>query len=223
MLTALSPRKTCWSRSMVRTSRCSVISLTVRVLGTATSMPDCSTGALIMNMTRSTSTTSTSGVMLMSAREERVWPPLLVKATLYPLRLVGRSAWAAGGAHGEFFEGIKQFAAKVVGGRCEDADACGELVVRDHSGHSDKETSGGGDKCFRDAGCNGSQRGSTGGAKAMKRVDNAHHCSKKADERAGCGDGGEPGEATLEAGDGFAGRGLCRALERAHVAGGTCS
>ncbi len=68
---------------MVTTSRCSVISLTVRVLGTATSIPDCSTGAVIMKMTSSTSTTSTSGVMLISASEVRVWPLLLVKATVH--------------------------------------------------------------------------------------------------------------------------------------------
>jgi hypothetical protein len=36
---------------MVTTRRCSVISRTVLVLGTATSIPDCRTGAEIMKMT----------------------------------------------------------------------------------------------------------------------------------------------------------------------------
>src|ERR1039458_132287 len=39
MLTGVSPKNTCWSRLMVTTSRCSVTSRTVRVLGTATSIP----------------------------------------------------------------------------------------------------------------------------------------------------------------------------------------
>ena len=54
---------------MLITRRSSVISFTDRVLGTLTSMPDCSTGAVTMKMISSTSTTSTSGVMLMSERE----------------------------------------------------------------------------------------------------------------------------------------------------------
>ena len=52
---------------MVSTMRCSVISRTVLVFGTLTWMPDCSTGAVSMKMTSSTSTTSTSGVILISA------------------------------------------------------------------------------------------------------------------------------------------------------------
>ena len=40
--------------------------------GTATSMPDCRTGAVSMKMTSSTSTTSTSGVMLISASADLV-------------------------------------------------------------------------------------------------------------------------------------------------------
>src|ERR1700744_2559223 len=71
---------TCWSRSIVSTVRCSVISFTVLVFGTATSMPDCSTGAVIMKITSSTSTTSTSGEMLISASDVRVCPPLVVNA-----------------------------------------------------------------------------------------------------------------------------------------------
>ena len=46
---------------MLITRRSSVISFTVRVLGTLTSMPDCSTGAVTMKMISRTNTTSTSG------------------------------------------------------------------------------------------------------------------------------------------------------------------
>ena len=62
--------------------RCSVISFTVRVFGTFTSIPDCSTGSVIMKITSSTSTTSTSGVMLISASEVRVCPLMVVNAKL---------------------------------------------------------------------------------------------------------------------------------------------
>ena len=76
MLTGLSCRKTFWSLSMV-TMRCSsVIWLTVRVCGTATSMPDCRTGAVTMKMRSRTRTTSTSGVMLMSESADCVRPLL---------------------------------------------------------------------------------------------------------------------------------------------------
>src|ERR1035438_4841951 len=68
---------------MVTTSRCSVISFTDRVLGRATSIPDCKTGAVIKKIISSTSTTSTSGVMLISASEVRVWPLLFEKATVH--------------------------------------------------------------------------------------------------------------------------------------------
>ena len=50
------------------------------------------TGAEIMKITSSTSTTSTSGVMLMSARAVWVWPLLVVKATGLPLSAAGASA-----------------------------------------------------------------------------------------------------------------------------------
>src|SRR3974390_158886 len=101
---------------MVTTRRCSVISRTVRVLGTDTSMPDCSTGAVIMKITSSTSTTSTSGVMLISASE--VWVrPLFVKATFYLVRPFADFGCALRRsrryrAHVDLFERIQQLAAE---------------------------------------------------------------------------------------------------------------
>src|SRR5213592_2086447 len=59
------PRKTRCCLSILITRRSSVISFTVRVLGTATSIPDCRTGAVTMKMMSKTRTTSTSGVILM--------------------------------------------------------------------------------------------------------------------------------------------------------------
>src|SRR5580704_14818729 len=74
-------RKIFWLRSIVTTIRCSVICFTVRVFGTFTSIPDCSTGSVIMKITSSTSTTSTSGVILISASDDLVCPVLVENAT----------------------------------------------------------------------------------------------------------------------------------------------
>ena len=68
----------------------------MRVLGTLTSIPDCSTGSVIMKITSSTSTTSTSGVMLISASEVRVCPLLVVNATFNLPRRSLRPALAVG-------------------------------------------------------------------------------------------------------------------------------
>src|SRR5579859_6749415 len=176
---------------MVTTRRCSVISLTVRVLGMLTSMPDCNTGAVIMKITRSTSTTSTSGVMLMSASEDCVLPLLVVKATANLLRLV---ALTGGAAYRDFFERVQQFAAEVVGCRSEDTDTCSELVISDDGRNGNKQASGGRDKCFRYAGSDSAKRGCTSSAKAVEGIDNAHDGAEEADKRAGGSDGGEPGE-----------------------------
>src|ERR1035437_1843719 len=134
---------------MVSTTRCSVISLTVRVFGTATSMPDCNTGAVIMKITSSTSTTSTIGVMLISSSEVSVLPLLLVKATFNLARYFAptfrhHSTRWSNGAH--FFQRIEQLAAEVVDGRGEDADTRGELVVGHHGRNRHKQAGGGGDQ-----------------------------------------------------------------------------
>src|ERR1700722_2014477 len=144
-LTGLSPRKTFWSRSMVSTSRCWVISLTLRVFGTETSMPDWSTGAVTMKMISSTRTTSTSGVMLISASEVRVWPELAVKATC-GLPLHRFLFWA------DLFQAVEQFAREVVHAGAELAQRCGELVVGDDGGNRDQQAGGGGDQGFRYSG-----------------------------------------------------------------------
>src|SRR5580704_16085339 len=83
MLMGSFPRKTRCCLSTLMTSRSSVISLTVRVLGTLTSIPDCSTGAVTMKIISSTRTTSTSGVTLMSEIEDCVRPLEAVKAITF--------------------------------------------------------------------------------------------------------------------------------------------
>src|SRR5271165_4577727 len=163
---------------MVTTMRCSVISLTVLVLGTATSMPDCRTGAVSMNMTSSTSTTSTSGVILISARAVCVWPLLLVKATRgLPFKgvLIRHQR--------DLLHTVKQFTRKIIHARGEIAQAASELVVGDDCRNGDNQPRGGCDQCLGHARGNGAKRCRSSGAKSMKGVDNAHDGSKKAEER----------------------------------------
>ena len=98
------------------------------------------------------------------------------------------------------------------------ANARGELVVGDDGRHRDKEAGSGGDERLSDAGCNGAQGCGAGSAQAVKRFDHAHDGTEEADERAGCGDRRQPRQAALQAGDCFAGRCLCGALQRRQVA-----
>src|SRR5580698_11302854 len=139
MLMGSFPRKTFCDLSMLITSRSSVISLTVRVCGTLTSIPDCSTGAVTMKMISSTRTTSTSGVMLISASEVRVCPVLAVKATRgLPLhRFLFRC---------DFFQAIEQFAGEVVHARAKLTQGSGELVVCNDGGNGDQQAGSGGDQ-----------------------------------------------------------------------------
>src|ERR1039458_4255216 len=180
MLTGVSPKNTRWSRSMVTTSRCSVISRTVRVLGTATSIPDCNTGAVIMKITSNTSTTSTIGVMLISDSEVRVWPVLLVKATVHlPGRFPGRFTNPFSvrrprrTAHRNLFQRVQQLAAKVVDSRRKDSDPRRELVVRHHRRNGHKQACRGGNQRLADARRHGPQRGRTCRAQPVKGVHNA--------------------------------------------------
>src|SRR6185437_8987046 len=141
--TGLSSRKTSWSLLIVTTMRCCVISRTVLVFGTLTSMPDWSTGAVIMKMTRSTSTTSTSGVMLISDSEVRVAPLLAVKATGgLPFD------WVFLRLERDFFEAVEQLAGEVVHAGAEVAGARGEAVEGDDGGHGNQQSGRGGNEGF---------------------------------------------------------------------------
>src|SRR5258707_9914666 len=152
---------------MVTTSRCSVISLTVFVLGTLTSTPDWSTGAVSMKITSSTRTTSTSGVMLMSASADCVRPLLAVKATDGLLNC-GSQRRRRGG--GDVLEGVQNFAGEVVHVRAEFADSRSELIVGDDGRDSDGDSGGCGDEGLGDAGSDGAQRCGARGGQAGESV-----------------------------------------------------
>src|SRR5579863_9602720 len=180
---------------MVTTSRCSLISRTVLVLGTAISMPDCSTGAVIMKITSSTSTTSTRGVMLMSARELWVRPRLLVKATFYLVgRITARQLTAAqfaslcggpgrrrgdGGPCMNLLERIQQFAAEVINRRSKDPHPRRELVVGHHGRHGHKQPGGSRNQRFGNARRHGAQRGRARGSQSMECV---HHADDRSEQ-----------------------------------------
>src|SRR5271156_6317028 len=144
---------------MVSTIRCWVISFTLRVLGTETSMPDCSTGAVTMKMTSRTRTTSTSGVMLISASEVRVWPELAVKATCgLPLHRI------LVGVQTDLFEAVEQFAGEVVHPGSKFAQRSGELVVGDDRWDGNDQAGGGGDEGLGDTRSYRAQRSCSLGA-----------------------------------------------------------
>src|SRR5580658_10212231 len=144
---------------MVSTCRCWVISFTLRVFGTETSMPDCSTGAVTMKIISSTRTTSTSGVILISASEVRVWPELAVKATCgLPLHRV------LFGLRADFFQAVEQFAREVVHARSKLAQRSGELVVGDHRRNRHQQAGGGGDQSLGNSRRYGAQGGRALGA-----------------------------------------------------------
>src|SRR5246127_5210538 len=179
ILTGSFPRNTRCCLLMLITMRSSVISFTVRVLGTFTSIPDCRTGAVTMKMISSTRTTSTSGVMLISASEVRVWPLLAVKATRGPP--LHRFLFGS-----DLFQAVEQFAREVVHAGAELAQRRGELVVGDHGGDGHQQAGSGRDQRFRDSGGDRAQRGCAFCSQPVKRVDNAHDGAEEAHKGGDC-------------------------------------
>src|SRR3970040_1545626 len=132
---------------MVTTNFSSVISSTWRVLGKLTSMPDWSTGAVIIKLISKTRTTSTSGVMLMSARE------LCVLAS----RLTGLGMVFSPESGVELLGADPELHGEVVHNGSEVADTMDELVVSDQGGDGGKEAGGGGDQSLGNARGDGPQ------------------------------------------------------------------
>ena len=97
-----------------------------------------------MKITSSTSTTSTSGVMLMSASELRVWPLLLVNATFSLPRHLGSGAFGGGcgaavrtGISSSEFSSSRQKSSVAEAKILIRAD---KLVVRHHRRHRHKQS-----------------------------------------------------------------------------------
>src|SRR5882724_9326597 len=123
---------------MLMTNFCSLISLTVRVFGTSSSIPDCRMGAVIMKMISRTRTTSMNGTMLISDRDDCV------------LEICGINLCAAG------WRGRRISSAKRLFDLCGDfqcegvqplpkiANILQELIVENNRRDGDKKSSGSG-------------------------------------------------------------------------------
>src|SRR3972149_6655935 len=175
---------------MVTTRRSSAMALTVLVLGSSTSIPDCSTGAVIMKIISSTSTTSTSGVMLMSWRELDV--------------RVGRLGLSITGPPGlgiKLLGASQELDGKVVhtGGKL--TNLVEEVVIGDNGGDGGEEACRGGDEGFGDPGRDGAQGGGTGLAQPHESAHDAPHGSEEADEGRHRAGGGEKAHPMLEVSD----------------------
>ena len=153
-------------------------------LGTATSMPDCSTGAVSMKMSSSTSTTSTSGVMLISASAVCVRPfaekAMVRRSSGGLLRRLRRCC--GGVSMAAFSMALSSSRPKSSMRAANSRRRGGELVVADDGGDGDDEAGGGGDEGFGDAGSDGAEGGGAGGAEAVEGVDDAHDGAEEADE-----------------------------------------
>ena len=98
------------------------------------------------------------------------------------------------------------------------AAARGELVVGDHGRDGDQQSRGGGDQRFGNARRDGAQRCRALGAEAMEGIHDAHDGAEQADEGRDGADAGQPRQPLLHRRQGFAGRGLRRALQRRDIA-----
>src|SRR5258707_2278689 len=137
-----------WSCARVTTSRSWFMSLTVRVLGTSTSMPDWRMGAVIMKMMSRTSTTSTKGTMLISESE--------VCVDLESCGIFHDSSKAAGWGGREIlvkclFDLGCEFQSKSVEALGEVANLLQKMIIEDDGGNRSGQTSRRGPQGFRHA------------------------------------------------------------------------
>src|SRR5437773_2289105 len=130
--------------SMLTTTFCSFTSLTVLVLGTSSSMPDCRIGAVIMKMISRTRTMSMNGTMLISDSDD--WVECEVCGiSFYP----AAACWRAAGRSVErFFDLRGDFQRKCVQALRKNANILQKLIVEDNRGDGDKKARGGGQQGF---------------------------------------------------------------------------
>ena len=90
-------------------------------------------------------------------------------------------------------------------------------VVEDCRRDGGKQSHGGGDQGFGDAGRHGAQAGRAGGAQLLERVDDAPHRSEQADERRNRRGGGQHAHVALQARQLFTHPELQGALQRQRI------
>src|SRR5580658_9852604 len=130
-----------------------------------------------MKMISSTSTTSTSGTMLISASEglPRNRP------RLSPLELLSENAILMSPLQSTLGE-VQELELEIFHARAEFLDGAAEHVVENGRGDGGKESHGSGDQGFGDARRHGSKARRASGTQLLERVDNPPYRSEQADE-----------------------------------------
>src|SRR5574340_217803 len=170
------------------------LSLTLRTLGTSTSMPNSMTCAVSINMIRSTSTTSTKGVTLISARapmspRERRRNPLL------PLTEIATLVSEAPLGH------VQKFERKIVHAGAHFLDNVPEMIVENRGRDGGGEAHRGGDQRLGNARPDGAQARTARNTQVLEGLDDAEHSAEQADEGAHRRGGGQPVHVALQSGE----------------------
>src|SRR5262245_41539478 len=164
-------------------------------LGRLTSMPRYIIGAVSMKINRRTSTTSTSGMMLISESDVLVRPPPSAGSGLNILG--GRTRHARGGAT----QDVEELEHEAIHLGAPVSHPVHEEVVAHDRGHRGAQTGRRGDEGLGDARSDDGQAGRALLADAVKGGDDAPHGSEQPDEGRHTGRGGEEGQVALETRD----------------------
>src|SRR5439155_19050964 len=185
--------------------------------GSDTSMPRLIMGAVTMKTRSSTSTTSTSGVTLISPRAEEVrWlrSPRYVAAAWEP-----PSVPPACMLREVTLDDVEEFQREVVHHRRQHLDAGVVEVVEHRGGDGRAEPGRGGDEGLGDAGGDHRQVGRAGATDRLERVHDPPHGAEQADEGRHGGGRGEEAHPPLQARrlhGGRAGQGAGERVEALH-------
>src|SRR5262245_29055652 len=172
----------CRSLVMVRTSRSSTTVGFPPDLGRLTSIPRYIMGAVSMKISRSTRTTSTSGMTLISAREPRTRPAASAPASVLIaiLERLHRPEQAA-------LDHVRQLEREVVHLGGPVPDLVHEVVVGDDRRDRRGQAEEGRDQSLGDPGRDHGQARGALATDLVERGEDAPHCPGEPDERAGAG------------------------------------
>src|SRR5262245_41161858 len=157
------------------------------VFGRLTSIPRYISGAVSMKIRSRTSVTSTSGMMLISARVAPMrWPPLSGSCEL-TVKAIGSGHPGWGGLGQRPAEQVPELEREAVHLHGPALHAVDEDVVRDDGGDRRAEAGGRCDERLRDARRDHGEVRRALGADALKGRHDAPHRPEQADERRGAG------------------------------------
>src|SRR5215470_7723861 len=160
--------------------------------GRLTSIPRYIMGAVSMKMRRSTSTTSTRGMMLISASDVPI-------RRLSPASSTLNAIFGGTSELGRAAERIQEIEGEDVHLGGPVLHAVDEVVVADDGGDGRAQTGRGGDERLRDAGRHHGQARRALLTDAVEGRHDSPHRAEETDERGGAGGGGEEGEVALQA------------------------